>query len=530
MRLTTCVFLIFFFTAANSQEYKVQNFVGDYNYIAYEKSKIHLALLPNEALSKHSFYFQQLQIKYGIHRIIQLHPDIPELSNFYEVQFSNDDYKEYIINDLMSQAFTKSAEQIPVVTLQAQLPADYDPFVLWHLNKVSMTKSWEFQNKFQNIITVAVIDNGIRLSHEDLDDNLWVNTKEIAGNGIDDDGNGYIDDVNGWDASDNDNNANPPLHKTTNTYFSHGTHVAGLVAASTNNDKGIASIGLNTRIMAVKIVSDQSHDDSRTTNAYNGITFAMMNGADVINLSWGAYTYNSYQESVIKAALNRGCVVVAAAGNNNRTDPFYPAAFEGVIAVGATDQDDFKASYSNYGSWIDVMAPGNHLYSTLAGSDDAYGSMSGTSQAAPLVSGFVSLLLSQDKNIKTSVGQFIKMGCDNIDIENWNFKGMVGAGRINVDKTFSIVNGEDLIGNVSNVNDNEKLRIYPNPAKERVRISYDDEISKVYLIDALGKSMLIESSPNDWFPIPADLSPGMYVLKIDTKNGKHLSARLQVNR
>lgn len=302
-------------------------------------------------------------------------------------------------------------------------PNDYSP-LLWNLDKINAEQAWD-QTTGSNVL-IAMVDDAVDLSHPDLMNNIWVNPNEIPGNGIDDDLNGYIDDVNGWDAADNDNDPNPPFGAN-NSFFSHGTHCAGIAAASTNNGVGISSIGFNSTIIPVKIAADVN---GFLTGAYQGVDYAIASGAQVISMSWGGAGYSITYQNIFNFANSQGIVCVAAAGNNNSSQLFYPASYNHVISVGATDQNDLKSSFSNFGSMIDVMAPGSGIYSTVPNSN--YDFKSGTSMACPLVAGLAALMISKSPNITPSeLETCLKNSCEDITPLNPLYTNQLGAGRIN---------------------------------------------------------------------------------------------------
>ncbi|MEO0471689.1 MAG: S8 family serine peptidase, partial [Bacteroidota bacterium] len=302
----------------------------------------------------------------------------------------------------------------------------------WHLPKIEAEKAWDLQRGNDDIV-VAVVDNAVRMTHEDLSSILWINQTEANGlPGVDDDLNGYVDDVHGFDVADRDADPSPPDSLDDFDSFSHGTHVAGIAAAATDNQLGGASIGFGISMMSVKC-TPSSESGNVLTNAYDGIVYAMRSGADVINMSFGSAS-NTYLTlgNILTAAHQQDIMLVTAAGNANTDTEFYPAAHPDVLAVAATNQSDRKPSFSNFGGWIDVAAPGQQIYAPLAGSDQSYGSLSGTSMAAPLVAGLCGLMRSQDATqtpdqLKTQLVN----ACENIDANHPEFAGQMGAGRIN---------------------------------------------------------------------------------------------------
>ncbi|MDZ8188703.1 MAG: S8 family peptidase [Nostoc sp. ChiSLP02] len=260
----------------------------------------------------------------------------------------------------------------------------------WGADLVKAPEVWAQGYTGQGVV-VAVVDTGVDRNHEDLKNNIWMNSKEIADNGIDDDGNGYVDDNYGWNFSDKNNN--------TLDGNGHGTHVSGTIAGE-NNGYGVTGIAYNAKIMPVKVLND-SGSGSYSAIA-KGIRYAADNGADVINLSLGGNYSNRTLESAIDYASSKGVIVVMAAGNDGEPLPDYPAryAYKSGIAVGAVDRDNNIADFSNRAGSSEisyVTAPGVNVYSTLPGND--YGSYSGTSMAAPHVAGVVALMLSANPNL-----------------------------------------------------------------------------------------------------------------------------------
>ncbi|MFK7926281.1 MAG: S8 family serine peptidase, partial [Bacteroidia bacterium] len=252
-----------------------------------------------------------------------------------------------------------------------------------------------------------------------------------ANDNIDNDGNGYIDDIHGWDPADNDNDPNPPSTATSSS-FTHGTHCAGIVSAATNNNLGIASIGNSIQIMSVKCTYDTASNTRIIYRGYSGVAYAMAAGADVISMSWGGTGSSASLQNLFDQAHAMGIVLVAAAGNDNANTPFYPAAYNNVISVAATGSTDARASFSNYGSWITLAAPGVSILSTVAGGDDTYAYQSGTSMATPLVAGLCGLMKSHNTSATNNeIVDCIINSADNIDTENPNFIGLLGSGRIN---------------------------------------------------------------------------------------------------
>ena len=275
-------------------------------------------------------------------------------------------------------------------------------------------------------IPVAVLDNAIAIDHVDLAANVYTNSAESGGLSLlDDDFNGFADDVNGYDVSDNDNNPRPPGN---GDGFAHGTHVAGIVGAVTNNGSGIASLGYSCTILPVKIASNSN--GSALNGSIDGIFYAMQSGADVINMSWGVQTDAATLRTVIAQAAADGIVLVAAAGNDGNQNLHYPAAYSEVISVGSTNQNDQLSAFSNFGSTIDLVAPGEGIYSTLPQGNNTYGDLSGTSMAAPLVAALASLVKAEFPSFnRIQIQQRMEQGCDDISAQNPGQNGQYGLGE-----------------------------------------------------------------------------------------------------
>ena len=311
----------------------------------------------------------------------------------------------------------------------------------WHLKNIEAEAAWNVSQGSADVI-IGIIDTGVDWDHPDLQANIWENDDPV--NGRDDDGNGYVDDHFGWDFGgeegipDNDPNEDNP---------DHGTHVAGIASAVTNNGIGIASIGYNCKIMPVKVSQNDVRDENGTalvSYGYQGIIYAVDNGADIINCSWGSSSFSSLGEEVVEYALANGSLIVGAAGNEDNNSIIYPAGYNGVLSVGAVNIEDIRSSYSNYGKNMDVVAPGGdwagRIYSTWK--DDVYLQVIGTSMAAPLTAGLAGLVKSAAPALHPlQIAEQIRVNTDNIyDLNHTDFSNLLGSGRINARKAITNFN------------------------------------------------------------------------------------------
>lgn len=292
---------------------------------------------------------------------------------------------------------------------------------------IGAKQAWDFGTS--SSVVVAVIDSGIDYNHVDLAANIWRNTDEIAGNGRDDDGNGYVDDIRGWNfVSDNNN----PMDDN-----GHGTHIAGTIGAVGNNATGVAGINWSIQMMPLKFLARDG--SGLLSDAIAAIDYARVNGAKIINASWGGGGFSSALQSAIQRFQNAGGIFVAAAGNegsNNAVVASYPANYNltNIVSVASSTSTDGLSSFSNYGTNVDIAAPGSNIYSTLPG--NRYGSMSGTSMATPHVAGAMALLWGQNPSV--TARQLIDAVMQNTDDV---LRGPTQHGRLDVGKAAAALRG-----------------------------------------------------------------------------------------
>ena len=379
---------------------------------------------------------------YKITRIHCPFHNIPDkgLRNTWLIEFGESSAADMLIAALSAVPGVEYTEKVPVFRLFLTPNDTYYGTVSglfgsanakWHLDRIRADSAWDL-NHGSSLVTVAVLDNAIWTAHPDLSTKI----------------------VQAWDVADNDPDPNPP---TADLTWSHGTHTSGLVGAKTNNGIGVASIGYDVSLMAVKVARNS---DGALVAGYEGIIWAADHGADVISMSWGTTQYFQTMQNIINYAYNKGCVMVAAAGNDGNDTIQYPAGLNHVISVASTDGSDQMSSFSCYGPWIDVCAPGGFpsggagLFSVLSttcsdasffgagayGVSGKYDVMQGTSMSCPIVAGLCGLMLSADSTLTPEkLENLLKISCDNIDAQNPGHIGDLGSGRINAFKAVKTV-------------------------------------------------------------------------------------------
>jgi subtilisin family serine protease/chitodextrinase len=299
---------------------------------------------------------------------------------------------------------------------------------LWGLPKIGAPTAWDRTTGSENVL-VAVIDTGLDYTHPDLRDNAWRNPGETAGNGRDDDGNGYVDDVYGWDFCNNDAD---PMDD-----HGHGTHCAGTITGRGDNGLGVAGVSWKARVMGLKFLC--ANGSGSTYGATLAVRYAADRGATFTSNSWGGGGFSQALYDGILYAQSRNQLFVAAAGNDGKNldaTNGYPAGYDlpNIVSVAASDSNDAKASFSNYGATrVDLAAPGVAILSTLPG--DRYAAWSGTSMATPHVSGALALYYAAYPGASWSDAREDLLGA--VDpVAAW--RGVVSTGgRLNVGRLLS---------------------------------------------------------------------------------------------
>ena len=337
----------------------------------------------------------------------------------------------------------------------AYIPNDPLYFEQWYLDKIQVPQAWDLTRGGSADVTVAVLDTGVDIDHPDLKNNIWSNKDEIKGDGIDNDHDGYIDDINGWDFINNVPNPKPKFDEAFDSNgIHHGTLIAGIIAGTGDNSAGTAGIAFKSKIMSLRVLN--SEGSGTVEHVIQAVKYAVDNGAKVINLSFVGTNKSYFLSEALKNAWQKGVIIVAAGGNettgepvNLNNTPNYPVCLDEddenfIIGVAAVDSADKKASFSNYGSkCIDISAPGTRIYGPLVYNPnydnfkEYYGGYwSGTSIAAPVISGLAALVWSVNPLLtQKQVQDFIISQADNINSLNPGLENQLGSGRVNAYKT-----------------------------------------------------------------------------------------------
>lgn len=321
------------------------------------------------------------------------------LQSIYRISLADSTQSLQFVGELKNREDIEYIEPVPIFKL-IYIPNDPSYSSQYHLGMLKAPQAWDV-TKGNTSITVAIVDDAVEINHPDLAANV----------------------VPGWDMVDNDNDPTPP-----SLSYDHGTHVAGIVGAVSDNGIGIASIGLNkAKIMGIRA----SNSPGYITHGFEGVTWAATNGAKIINMSWGGAGYSLTGQQVMNDAANLGAILVAAAGNSSTSSLHYPSAYNNVVAVASTTSTDALSYFSNYGTWVDICAPGSSIYSTVPfGSYDTY---SGTSMASPLTAGALAFIWSVMPTLNNNqIIDVMKTTADNINAQNSGYVGQLGSGRINL--------------------------------------------------------------------------------------------------
>lgn len=313
----------------------------------------------------------------------------------------------------------------------------------WHTNIIDAPAAWDKSIGSLNTI-VAVIDTGFALNHDEFFNRWAVNSAETPDNSIDDDNNGLIDDYVGWDFYGADNSVLPGDVNPNDTRASHGSLVTGLVGTSGDNSLGTVGVNWRTQILPLQGLNDEG--DGFSSDIADAIDYAIARDADVINMSFGGQDPDPILEAALTRAYNAGIILVAASGNDGCNCLSYPANYETVLSVGATDVNDNIASFSSYGTNLDVVAPGYAVTSSPAWSpsnaQNLYrNNLFGTSFAAPIVSGMAAtLIFHSPTSTNQQIYDAIKANSEHVPgMDNPSEAIKYGSGRVNLNDTLDAI-------------------------------------------------------------------------------------------
>jgi len=473
----------------------------------------------------------------------------------------------------------------------------------WYLGQVAAYAAWDLWNiaagelPVGKSVTVGIIDSGVDYTHPDLTENIAVNQGELGAaviaaadrnrdgmvtasellsaystdhdgsgtldlrdilhensvltDGIDGDGNGYIDDLLGYDlagdgSSKGDRDAFPPVDETIDFGSrTHGTHVAGIAGARADNRTGIAGVGFDLLILPVKASADDD-SDGYITHGFQGLLYAAKTGARVLNASWGSSSYSYSEQSVINTLYNSyGVLIVAASGNGTEDGEeyarFYPASYDRVLSVTALGKDDLWNQWATYHESVDIAAPGEEITSTVINSEaGGYGTGTGTSMAAPIVSGAAALLWSLWPEASNfHIETVLKNSSDDIYTVNSSetYRDRLGTGRLNIASALTLVtsieHGSPEPVRPSSIN----LTLGPNPFNTSFELIMESSLqqsAELNIYDILGRrvfseSLYLQSGVSHKKMSMARQASGIYILIL---RGKHevLSRKLLLNK
>ncbi|MGZ3865514.1 MAG: S8/S53 family peptidase [Bacteroidia bacterium] len=379
-----------------------------------------------------------------------------DLSLIYDLKFSNTNITlEKAINLMLSTGMLEYAQPRYQSKHCSIFPNDPNAngttkLQYNYLNHIKAYNAWDTvasnlvgpKGRGDTNVVIGIVDSGTDLAHPDLMNQFKHNYADPI-DGIDNDGDTYIDNFTGWDLAGSDYNNivgdNSPQVMGANN--EHGSHVSGCASAQTNNGIGVAGVAWNCKLLPVKCAADNdtrgSGGEGYIITGYEGITYAADHGAKVINCSWGGTGASSYEQTVVTyASVNKGAVVVCAAGNDGLDEAFFPASLTYVLSVAASNANsDAKASFSNYNYSVDIMSPGNGIYNTVCTgpTSHSYTSMSGTSMASPITAGGVALVLAKWPSYSgLQAAQRLIVTADNVYSQNASYLNKLGSGRTNL--------------------------------------------------------------------------------------------------
>lgn len=389
--------------------------VKDHNAVAKIKQSLETRF-PMAQCQFEAMFPKPKSVRAGKNTLGQSYVDI---SKIYQLKLSGS-FDLWAIRSFLAKSTWLSYVEPKLIHHTTFTPNDAQIALQWQIGKIQAEQAWDI-NTGDSAFVVGIVDTGTDPNHDDLKGNVKHNTVELL-DGIDNDGDGYVDNRLGWDFIDDDNNPDAVTGS-----WGHGVSVAGCAAAKTNNTTGVSSPAFNGKFLPVRVGSGSS-----VSYGFEGIVYAAEHGCKFINCSWGGNFSSLYEQDVVNyVTINLERLIIAAAGNNWNDVEFYPAAYDHVIAVAATENNDQKAGFSCFGNWVDLCAPGASVYSTTYGNN--YSFLDGTSFASPICAGSASLVNSTFPALSPiQVGALLKATCTNINSMNPGLIGQLGSGRLNL--------------------------------------------------------------------------------------------------
>ena len=359
---------------------------------------------------------------------------------------------------------------------------------------IQMSEAWDISTGSRDIV-VAVLGTGIDVNHPDLKENIWVNEDEIPDNNLDDDENGYVDDVNGWNFGNNNNTVNPLDDVWWSYVDDHETQVAGVIAAVGNNNEGVCGVNWQGSVMALRLSLDLT-----SAEIAQALDYAAANGAHVANMSFGGDDIGPGDDPILETAIDnafaQGILLVASAGNDDTSEPLYPAAYYNVMAVSSTNGEDIKTGHSSFGPWVDIAAPGTDIVTTNL--DGEYIATAGTSFSAPYVAAVGALVLAHRPSLThVEVRAILENTTDPVyygDIDP--NQGYIGTGRVNAYRALLEADQSHPLGEI----------VEPLPAQ-----TFAPDVDSIPLtLFVHGHSYRLERrryGENDWMLVAEDSTP-----------------------